>query len=438
MKNLMSLLLLIGGCFVLNAQSVSLDEVITMIYNKQDISGQQVIIDDLYFETASAEISEKSAETLEKISFILHQIPTTQLRIEGHTDNVGDAATNKLLSDNRAKSVKDYLVSKNIFENRLSHIGQGENIPIANNSTSTGKAKNRRVQLVFESMDTRTHYIILRDGNELPVIMVLVYENYLEYKANTSDAFAKIDKKLVEEVRFADGNTLPMRAAAQDSDGDGVTDERDNCPNEYGSLQNSGCPKAKDSDGDGIADEEDNCPEEAGIKANNGCPEQEVAIEKVDFFRDLLIGDALLFDKAIGARFTKGYGISQFKINQEKGTFRELIGLYHPIGTTGEFQFTGLIGKVNTAGRFYWYWGGGIHVNPHAKLEYVEAGIDVIGGLGYNFKNIPLNVSLDFKPAYELYETGLGFKPHISLNSGYGMSIRYILNRKSDRLAGIH
>jgi len=130
----------------------------------------------------------------------------------------------------------------------------------------------------------------------------------------------------------------------------------------------------------------------------------------------------------LGVRLTKGYGISHFKINAENGRFRELIALYHPLSVAGEFQFTALIGKVHPFGQFYWYWGGGVHVNPHARLDYLEVGIDGIAGIGYNFKNIPLNISFDFKPAYELYETGIGFQPHISLNSGYGLSARYILS----------
>ncbi len=410
----------------ISAQTVSLDEVVTMIYNKKDISGQKVIIEDLYFDTGSAAISEASAKILKKISFVLHQIPTTQLRIEGHTDNVGNDDMNRQLSENRAKAVKEYLVSKQIFDNRLSYIGHGESVSIADNTTAQGRAINRRVQLVFESLDTRTHYILLTNGNEIPVIMVLVYEGYLEYKTSGDASFARIDRSEVEEVKFADGNSLPMRPVS-DSDGDGIVDGNDNCPNEFGIAANNGCPEAKDTDGDNVLDIYDECPDEIGTAANNGCPESEL-IEQNNFWQDLFDGEAPLFEKAVGIRAANGYGISHFKINQDKNRFRELLGNYESRANGGEFQLTVLAGKIYTLKSFYWYWGGGIHVNVHDELNYVGGGIDGISGIGYNFRNIPLNISFDYKPTYDLYTTQYGLDPIWYLQDAYGLSLRYILN----------
>ena len=65
-----------------------------------------------------------------------------------------------------------------------------------------------------------------------------------------------------------------------DSDGDGVADNIDNCPQDAGDAANDGCPWA-DRDGDGVADKDDTCPDEAGTVANNGCPE--VPQKLVDF-----------------------------------------------------------------------------------------------------------------------------------------------------------
>ena len=64
-----------------------------------------------------------------------------------------------------------------------------------------------------------------------------------------------------------------------DTDGDGVSDNNDTCPNEAGPVANNGCPW-KDSDGDGVLDKDDNCPTEAGTVANNGCPEVSEAVKK--------------------------------------------------------------------------------------------------------------------------------------------------------------
>lgn len=74
-----------------------------------------------------------------------------KVKIQGHTDNIGNASENLLLSRERAKSVRDYLVSKNVSTNRLSHEGFGQSKPIADNKTEEGRAKNRRTEFVILS-----------------------------------------------------------------------------------------------------------------------------------------------------------------------------------------------------------------------------------------------------------------------------------------------
>ena len=73
-----------------------------------------------------------------------------QLIIEGHTDSDGTTEHNQILSEKRAESVKLYLVSEGISSSRLFTEGYGESVPVAPNTTSTGKAQNRRVELVVK------------------------------------------------------------------------------------------------------------------------------------------------------------------------------------------------------------------------------------------------------------------------------------------------
>jgi OOP family OmpA-OmpF porin len=68
--------------------------------------------------------------------------------IEGHTDSKGSDAYNLSLSDRRAKSVYDYLTSRGVDPARLSSIGKGESMPIADNETEEGRQQNRRVMLI--------------------------------------------------------------------------------------------------------------------------------------------------------------------------------------------------------------------------------------------------------------------------------------------------
>jgi outer membrane protein OmpA-like peptidoglycan-associated protein len=82
----------------------------------------------------------------------LKQKANWNLVLDGHTDNVGDEDANLLLSKNRVEAVKSYLISKGISENRIKVNYFGETKPIADNNTSEGRQKNRRVEfkIVFE------------------------------------------------------------------------------------------------------------------------------------------------------------------------------------------------------------------------------------------------------------------------------------------------
>ncbi|MBS1936430.1 MAG: OmpA family protein, partial [Bacteroidetes bacterium] len=72
--------------------------------------------------------------------------PTYDLEIHGHTDNVGDAAKNMKLSEERAAAVKSYLEKKSILADRMKSFGHGDTMPVADNKTPAGRAQNRRVE----------------------------------------------------------------------------------------------------------------------------------------------------------------------------------------------------------------------------------------------------------------------------------------------------
>ena len=100
------------------------------------------------FDVDSAVIRDESKPTLDKIVAMLKSEPTMQLIIEGHTDSDGSTEHNQVLSQQRAESVKLYLVAAGVSPSRLSVEGYGESKPVASNTTATGKAQNRRVELV--------------------------------------------------------------------------------------------------------------------------------------------------------------------------------------------------------------------------------------------------------------------------------------------------
>lgn len=98
------------------------------------------------FETGKASLKTSSFAVLDKIASILNRYPNYNVSIAGHTDSVGNSDNNRLLSEERAKSCFNYLLSKGFDSSRISFIGYGETQPISTNSTKEGRRLNRRVE----------------------------------------------------------------------------------------------------------------------------------------------------------------------------------------------------------------------------------------------------------------------------------------------------
>jgi len=102
---------------------------------------------NVFFVTGSAKLQTKSFKGLDEVVAILKEDTGLKLDIEGHTDNTGSDKVNIPLSQNRAKAVHDYLVSKGIDASRLSSEGYGSSKPVADNKTAAGRTLNRRVEM---------------------------------------------------------------------------------------------------------------------------------------------------------------------------------------------------------------------------------------------------------------------------------------------------
>jgi outer membrane protein OmpA-like peptidoglycan-associated protein len=100
------------------------------------------------FDTGKATMRPESKPIITQIVEMLKGTPGLKVSVEGHTDNVGSPASNKTLSDERAKTVVAAIVAQGVDAKRLSALGHGQDKPIADNKTEEGRAKNRRVELV--------------------------------------------------------------------------------------------------------------------------------------------------------------------------------------------------------------------------------------------------------------------------------------------------
>ena len=112
--------------------------------------GKKVEINNIYFATSSAVFDKASMFVLNNFVDYLNENPKLKIRIEGHTDNVGVAKENLVLSEKRAKSVRDYLIIMGVNTNQIvGYKGYGQTKPIASNKTESGRAKNRRTEFVI-------------------------------------------------------------------------------------------------------------------------------------------------------------------------------------------------------------------------------------------------------------------------------------------------
>jgi len=100
------------------------------------------------FDTGKSIVRDESKPIIEQIVQMMKQNPDLKIGVEGHTDNVGSPASNKTLSEARAKAVVSAIVGQGISADRLSPAGYGQDKPVADNNTEEGRAKNRRVELI--------------------------------------------------------------------------------------------------------------------------------------------------------------------------------------------------------------------------------------------------------------------------------------------------
>ena len=108
--------------------------------------GSKMVMNNIFFATGSFELKPESHSEINKLISLMQTNPAMRVEISGHTDNVGDAQKNKVLSENRAKSVVDFLVSRNIPADRIVYKGYGDTQPIAPNDNEEGRKKNRRTE----------------------------------------------------------------------------------------------------------------------------------------------------------------------------------------------------------------------------------------------------------------------------------------------------
>jgi choice-of-anchor C domain-containing protein len=127
--------------------SVVPDTAPALSVRESDTEIQVQLGSEFLFDTGKFDLKPDASSTLEALASLLAKRPTSAVAIEGHTDSVGSAPSNQLLSENRAAAVRQWLVAHGIPASRITTKGFGSTTPVATNETAEGRQKNRRVEV---------------------------------------------------------------------------------------------------------------------------------------------------------------------------------------------------------------------------------------------------------------------------------------------------
>ncbi len=155
--------------------------------------GSKIILNNVFYETGSSELTDKSNIELKNLYYLLDNYKDIKIKIIGHTDDVGKAESNQILSESRAKSVVTYLTNKGIERSRLSSVGLGETLPIATNETKNGTEMNRRTEFEITEMEG------ISASKKAEVFVSMPYE--VVFDVNKSEILPEANNNLIKLVR---------------------------------------------------------------------------------------------------------------------------------------------------------------------------------------------------------------------------------------------
>jgi outer membrane protein OmpA-like peptidoglycan-associated protein len=139
-----------NGMTINAPQGGFIDSLVVFLSNPSWAPGKSFAFDQITFETDSAALTPDSADQIGQLATVLQGYPSINVSVEGHTDNTGDPAVNKKLSEDRAAAVKAALIDKGVPADRVTSVGWGAEKPVASNDTEEGKLKNRRVEITLQ------------------------------------------------------------------------------------------------------------------------------------------------------------------------------------------------------------------------------------------------------------------------------------------------
>lgn len=142
------------GSAMLQARNAELERQMRALQAEQTERGLVMTLGDVLFSVDRAELTPGAMERIDRLAEFLQRYPGRTVRVEGYADSTGSADHNLSLSERRAQSVRDAILSRGISPSRVTAQGFGEARPVASNSSDSGRQANRRVEIVISDSGT--------------------------------------------------------------------------------------------------------------------------------------------------------------------------------------------------------------------------------------------------------------------------------------------
>ncbi|MEQ9422975.1 MAG: OmpA family protein [Cyclobacteriaceae bacterium] len=194
---------------------VSLDELLALLDNGENVIGKKVEMNEVNFEFGSFNLTSETKAYLDKIIILLKAIENMDLNISGHTDNIGDRSENLKLSMKRAESVNNYLVENGINPSRLGHTGFGDTKPISDNNNDTGRALNRRVEFEISrekgvKSSQLQDLIFTKNGEKIGAYNITTEDDKIYYYKFSDNSKNSKRRNEVAAIHYSDGKVANM------------------------------------------------------------------------------------------------------------------------------------------------------------------------------------------------------------------------------------
>lgn len=204
------LLLLTVATLSMYGQTTETDvqEILQKLDAGEAVENMVINLGDINFRFGTADLEPQATAYLDQVVNLMQKAPNIDLYIQGFADNTGDENFNKQLSSNRAKNVHRYLEEKGVESDRLISEGFGSDNPIADNSTSEGRAKNRRVEMEVikpEAVETIQDIIVLTNRKRIGSVVLNYDEEEVRYQQFTNNDTLVVKTEKVDTIYFSDG-----------------------------------------------------------------------------------------------------------------------------------------------------------------------------------------------------------------------------------------